>query len=139
MAPDFTLPNAQQQPIALSSLRGKVVLLNFWATWCGPCQEEMPSLEALYGRYKDKDFVVVGVSLDEEGWSAIQDFTKHIPVSFPILLDTQQAISDLYQVYRIPETYLIDPSGKIIDKFVGPQDYDKEVFYRKVERALPPH
>lgn len=139
MAPDFSLQNAQQQAIALSSLRGKAVLLNFWATWCGPCQEEMPSLEALYRRYQDKDFVVVGVSLDEEGWPAIEDFTKRIPVSFPILLDAQQLISDLYQVYRIPETYLIDPSGKIVDKFVGPQDYDKDVFYGKVERALPQH
>ena len=139
MAPDFTLPNAQQQAVSLSSLRGKVVLLNFWATWCGPCQGEMPSLEALYRRYQDKDFVVVGVSLDEEGWPAIQEFTKQIPVSFPILLDAQQMISDLYQVYRIPETYLIDSGGKIVDKFVGPQDYDKEVFYRKVERALSQH
>jgi len=136
-APEFTLKDAQQRDIPLASLRGKVVLLNFWATWCGPCQEEMPSLEALYQRYKDKGFVVVGVSLDEEGWPAIEAFTKRIPVSFPVLLDAQQATSDLYQVYRIPETYLIDPSGKIVDKFVGPQNYDKEIFYKKVERYLP--
>ena len=136
-APEFTLKDSKQQEVPLASLRGKVVLLNFWATWCGPCQEEMPSLEALYQRYKDKGFVVLGVSLDEEGWPAIEDFTKRIPVNFPILLDAQQATSDLYQVYRIPETYLIDSSGKIVDKFVGPQDYDKEIFYKKVERYLP--
>lgn len=137
LAPEFTLRDGKQQEVPLASLRGKAVLLNFWATWCGPCQEEMPSLEALYQRYKDKGFVVLGVSLDDEGWPAIEEFTKRIPISFPILLDAQQAISDLYQVYRIPETYLIDPSGKIVDKFVGPQDYDKEIFYKKVERHLP--
>jgi len=137
LAPGFTLQNRQQQSIALSSFRGKAVLLNFWATWCGPCQQEMPSLEALYQRYHDRDFVVLGVSLDEEGWKAVEDFTQQVSVSFLIVLDQAQSVSDIYQVYKIPETYLINPQGKIVDKFVGPQNYDQEIFYQKIERVLP--
>jgi peroxiredoxin len=138
LAPEFTLEDLTSSQVSLTDLRGKVVLLNFWATWCGPCQEEMPSLESLYRRYQDKNFVVLGVSLDEEGWAAIDAFTKRIPVTFPILLDAKQATSDLYQVYRIPETYLIDTNGQIVDKFVGPQNYDREIFFKKVEKYLPP-
>ncbi|HCU23854.1 MAG TPA: hypothetical protein DF383_02460 [Deltaproteobacteria bacterium] len=137
-APDFSLSDRRGQSTTLSEFRGKVVLLNFWATWCGPCQHEMPSLEALYERYREKNFVVLGVSLDEEGWVAIDAFLKQVPVQFPILLDSVQKTSELYQVYRIPETYLIDAQGKIVDKFVGPQDYDQDLFYKKIERFLPP-
>lgn len=136
IAPDFTLPGRDDQPTSLGSFRGRTVLLNFWATWCGPCQQEMPSLEALYQRYKDRGFVILGVSLDEEGWPVVEDFLKRVPVNFPLLLDSAQAVSDAYQIYRIPETYLIDAEGRILDKFVGPQDYNQEIFYRKVERAL---
>ncbi|MGH7828969.1 MAG: TlpA disulfide reductase family protein, partial [Candidatus Binatia bacterium] len=84
IAPDFTLEDRQKNPVSLSSLRGKAVLLNFWASWCGPCLQEMPSIEALYRRYKDKGFVVLGVSLDEEGWKAVGEFLKQVSVSFPI-------------------------------------------------------
>ncbi|HKY63036.1 MAG TPA: TlpA disulfide reductase family protein [bacterium] len=135
-APDFTLPGRDGKPVSLASFRGRPVLLNFWATWCGPCQQEMPSLEALYQRYKDRGFVILGVSLDEEGWPVVEDFLKRVPVDFPLLLDSAQAVSDAYQIYRIPETYLIDAEGKIVDKFVGPQDYNQEIFYKKVERTL---
>jgi peroxiredoxin len=136
MAPDFSLPAQDGKSVALSSYRGKTVLLNFWATWCGPCQQEMPSLEALYQRFKNRGFVIVGVSLDEEGWPVVQEFLQRVPVTFPLLLDAVQSVSDTYQIFRIPETYLIDAEGKIVDKFVGPQDYNQEIFYRKIERAL---
>lgn len=135
-APDFTLPARDGKPTALSSFRGKTVLLNFWATWCGPCQQEMPSLEALYQRYKDRNFVIVGVSLDEEGWSVVDGFLQRVAVTFPLLLDTAQSVSDAYQIFRIPESYLIDETGLIVDKFVGPQDYNQDIFFKKVERAL---
>lgn len=135
-APEFTLPAPDGKQTKLSSFRGKNVLLNFWATWCGPCQQEMPSLEALYQRYKDQGFVIVGVSLDEEGWPVVDGFLKRVPVNFPLLLDVSQSVSDTYQIFRIPESYLIDETGLIIDKFVGPQDYNQDIFYKKVERAL---
>jgi len=137
MAPDFSAQDRQAKATSLASFRGKAVLLNFWATWCAPCQHEMPSLEALYQRYRDKGFVVLGLSLDEEGWGAIDGFLRQVPVQFPILLDQAQKVSEAYQVYRIPETYLIDADGKIVDKFVGPQDYNQDLFYKKVERHLP--
>ncbi len=136
-APSFELPDMEGKPISLQALRGKAVLLNFWATWCGPCQYEMPSLESLYQKYKDRGFVVLGVSLDEEGWAPIREFLKHVPVNFPLVNDQAQKVNELYEIYRIPETYLIDPKGIIADKIVGPQDYNAEVFHQKVERLLP--
>ena len=136
LAPDFSLKNQAGQTVKLSSFQGKPVLLNFWATWCGPCQSEMPSLEALYQKYKDKNFVVLGVSLDEDGWPAIQEFLKQVPVTFPILNDNGETISELYHTFRIPESYLIDASGKISDKIVGPQDYTQPIFSEKIERLI---
>ncbi len=137
MAPNFTLEDLQHQSLSLESFRGKAILLNFWATWCGPCQMEMPSLESLYEKYRNRGFVVLGVSVDEEGWSAIQDFLKQVQISFPIVNDKNQDVSELYQTYRVPETYLIDSHGKIVSKFVGPQDYNREFFFKKVEGILP--
>jgi len=136
-APGFSLPDRDQKNISLNDLKGKAVLLNFWATWCGPCQSEMPSIEALYQRYRDKGFVVLAVSLDEGGWPDIKNFMKQIPLSFPIVNDSKQKVGDLYQTTGIPETYLIDTEGKITDKFVGPQNYDQEIFFKKVEGLLP--
>lgn len=137
VAPAFSLEDSQGQALNLESLRGKVVMLNFWATWCAPCRYEMPSLEALYQKYKDHDFVVVGVSIDEEGWKAVEAFLNIVPVTFPILLDKEMRVSELYETYRVPESYLIDPQGIIVAKFVGPQNYNQEVFFRQVERHLP--
>lgn len=137
LAPEFTLPDDHGQNISLRSLRGKAVLLNFWASWCGPCQYEMPSIEALYQKFKDRGLVVLGVSLDEEGWPSVREFLQQVPVSFPIVNDKNQAVSELYETYRVPETYLLDLEGKIVDKIVGPQDYNQEVFFKKVERILP--
>jgi peroxiredoxin len=97
----------------------------------------MPSIEALYQKFKDRGFVVLGVSLDEEGWPAIQSFLNEIKISFPIINDKDQSVSELYQTFRVPETYLIDTQGKIVSKIVGPQDYNQEVFFQKVERLLP--
>ncbi len=135
-APIFSLENAEGKLIALESLKGKVVLLNFWASWCGPCRQEMPSLDALYQKFKDQNFVVLGVSVDEGGWGPVKSFLQEFPVSFPVLLDTDQKATELYQIFRVPETYLIDTQGKIVGKIVGPQDYDQPLFYNKIEKLL---
>jgi peroxiredoxin len=137
LAPDFQLPALAGGDQSLASYRGKAVILNFWATWCEPCRQEMPSLEALYQRYKDRGLVVVGVSVDEDEWDSIREFLKLVPVTFPILLDKEQKVTELYETFRIPETYFINPQGEVAGKVVGPQDYDEEVFYKKVERILP--
>lgn len=136
-APTFSLPSLEGEELSLEDFRGKAILLNFWATWCGPCRYEMPSLEALYQKYKDQGLVVLGISVDEEGWKPIREFLKVVPVSFPIVLDKDQRVTEAYETYRVPETYFIDPEGKVAGKVVGPQDFHQDVFYKKVERILP--
>ncbi len=138
LAPDFQLKDKNGNAISLQSYRGKVVVLNFWATWCQPCRHEMPSLEALYKKYQTQNFVVLGVSLDEEGWSQINQFSSKFKISFPILLDSEMKVSELYQTYMIPETFLIDSSGKIVDQFTGPQSFNSPVFFEKIEALLSP-
>ena len=135
-AADFTLQDASAQPHRLSDYRGKVVLLNFWASWCGPCRQEMPSLETFYQRYQNRGLVVLGVSVDEDGWDAIRSFLNRVPVSVPILLDETQQVSELYRSFQIPESYLIDARGMVRAKWVGPQTFEGEVFSRRVEELL---
>ncbi len=135
-APIFNLEDTNGARISLESLKGKVVLLNFWASWCGPCRQEMPSLEALYQKFKDREFVVLGLSVDEGGWGPVKSFLQEFPVSFPVLLDADQKATELYEIVRVPETYLINPQGKIVGKIVGPQDYNQPLFYNKIEKLL---
>lgn len=124
MAPDFTLTNMQGERVSLSQYRGKVVLLNFWASWCPPCRAEMPSMEKLYQRMKDSDFVLLAVNGEKNGHAAVQNFIKEIPVSFPILLDEARTAANLYRVYSLPQTYIIDPYGKIVQQVTGGMDWN---------------
>jgi len=110
VAPDFTLKSKSGKNIKLSEHRGDVIMINFWASWCGPCRQEMPALEQLYKRYKDLGFVILGVNIDEDSNKAISMLNK-IPVSFPILFDNNKKISDLYDVKAMPTTYLVDRNG----------------------------
>lgn len=135
-APKISFRDQNGKLVSLEDFRGKAVLMNFWATWCGPCRSEMPSLDKLYQKFADRGFVVLGVSVDEEGWDSIKQFLDVVPVTFPIVLDEGKAI-EAYEVFRIPETYLIDPEGKIAGRISGPQDYNQALFYNKVERLLP--
>ncbi len=136
VAPDFTLLNRSSQKISLSDLRGKVVLVNFWATWCGPCVSEMESLEKLHQHFQGQAFEVVAISLDEEGWKAIDLFLKKIPVTFIILLDSDFSIANQYGTYRLPESYLIDQNGKIVEKILGAQDWMEQRIVKKIEKIL---
>ena len=137
LALEFTLPDQNNNKVSLSGLRGKVVLLNFWASWCGPCLSEMGSLEKLYQHFKGKPFEILAVSLDEEGWKAIGAFLKKTPVTFPILLDSDFKTSEQYGTYRLPETYLINPQGQIMEKIVGPQSWDDSRWSQKIEALFP--
>lgn len=123
-APDFTLTDMQGEAVSLSQYRGKVILLNFWAGWCPPCRAEMPSMEKLYRQLKDRDFVILAVNVEEGGRAAVQDFTREIPVSFPILLDTAQTVSRLYRVRGLPQSYIIDREGKIVQQVTGGMDWN---------------
>ncbi len=111
-APDFTLKNRNGENIKLSELRGEVVMVNFWASWCAPCRQEMPLLEELHDRYGDMGFTLLGVNVEEDS-SAALDLLKEIPVTFPILLDTSNSVSKRYNVVAMPSTVILDRDGKV--------------------------
>ena len=112
VAPDFTLRGADGRNVRLDELRGQVVLVNFWATWCGPCREEMPRLDALYQKYRKSGFVLLGVNVDDDPRIALATATK-LNVSFPVLLDTDKKVSKLYDLNTMPSTIVIDRDGKM--------------------------
>ena len=111
-APDFTLMNQSGEPVSLSELRGQVVMINFWASWCAPCREEMPLLEQIHQRYEPLGFTLLGVNVEENSADA-ENWLKDRPVSFPILFDPQNGVSKLYDVVAMPSTVLIDRSGNV--------------------------
>jgi peroxiredoxin len=111
-APAFSLQARAGGSGALGDLAGQVVMVNFWATWCGPCREEMPHLEALYQRYSDLGFTLLGVNVEEDA-SGADKFLAETPVSFPILFDPANEVSRLYEVIAMPSTVLIDRSGQL--------------------------
>jgi len=109
---DFTLSDLQGNSWHLRDLRGKVVLVNFWATWCPPCRKEMPDLQALYDKYKDHGFVVVSIS-DEEA-AKVQPFIAERKITYPVLLDPGRKVNDLFQVEGIPKSFIYDRKGKLV-------------------------
>ena len=109
---DFTLSDLQGKPWHLLDLRGKVVLVNFWATWCPPCRKEMPDLDALYNRFKDQGFIVLAIS-DEEAAKVSPYLAEH-KVSYPVLLDPGRKVNDLFIVEGIPKSFVYDRSGKMV-------------------------
>ncbi|RMH43111.1 MAG: TlpA family protein disulfide reductase [Gammaproteobacteria bacterium] len=111
-APDFTLPSRAGKNIRLAELRGNIILLNFWASWCGPCREEMPKLEALHQKYKDLGVKIVGVNLDTERPQS-EPLLKDTGVTFTILFDTEGKVGEMFKVETMPSTYLIDRDGRI--------------------------
>ncbi len=133
-APDFTLPVRGGGSKTLSALQGEVVMLNFWATWCPPCRQEMPLLDQLYQRYSSLGFSLLGVNVEQEN-RLIDRFLGDVPVSFPILLDTTEAVGKLYEVAAMPTTVLIDRQGQMREHFFGykPGDENK---YQDAVRAL---
>lgn len=122
-APDFSLDSLLGEKVQLKSLKGKVIFLNFWATWCGPCKEEMPSVEALYQGFKEQDFVFLTISLDYEGGKIVKKFMEKYRYGFPVLFDPTSKILQLFQVSRIPATVIIDRGGRMIGRVIGPRDW----------------
>jgi peroxiredoxin len=112
VAPDFTLRGSDGRNVRLDELRGQVVLVNFWATWCGPCREEMPRLDTLYQKYHKSGFVLLGVNVDDDPHTALATAAK-LGVSFPVLLDTDKKVSKLYDLNTMPSTIVIDRDGKV--------------------------
>ena len=112
VAPDFVLRSATGENLRLSEYRGDVVLINFWATWCGPCRQEMPLLDDLYGRYQRVGFNLLGVNIDEDSRRAMQ-MVQELGVNFPVLFDENKEVSKLYEVEAMPVTILVDREGVV--------------------------
>lgn len=129
LAPDFELVGLDGTPVRLSEWRGRPLLVNFWATWCGPCRQEMPLLQAAAERYADQGLVVVGVDVGEPA-EAVADYARGLGIQFPILLDSTQDVSDLYRVYGLPTSFFLDRQGVVDFHLIGPLDA------RTLERQL---
>lgn len=111
-APDFALKSAGGQNLRLSEYRGEVVMINFWATWCGPCRQEMPLLDELYDRYQRVGFRLLGVNIDDNRQQAMR-MAEELDVSFPVLFDSDKAVSEQYRVEAMPVTVLVDRNGTV--------------------------
>lgn len=129
-APDFTLPGLDGQDVRLSDYRGKVVLVNFWGTWCEPCKEETPALQQVYEKLGDQGLVIIGIDLQNqersgaEGIDDVRSFTERYGVTYPIALDVKGEVARAFQIYPIPTSYFIDPSGTI--RYVRPSTVTAE-------------
>lgn len=111
-APDFALKSSTGENLRLSEYRGDVVMINFWATWCGPCRQEMPLLDDLYSRYQRVGFKLLGVNIDDDSRRAME-MIEDLGVKFPVLFDERKDVSKLYQVEAMPVTVLVDRTGKV--------------------------
>lgn len=136
VAPVFELKDLEGKKVSLTDFKGKVILLNFWATWCAPCKAEMPSLENLYSNLKSKGLVVIGVAVDNSE-KTVSSFIKEKGITFPILLDKGKEVSfDDYGVIGLPVTFLIDKKGIIVDKVFGERQWDSVEIKEKIKRLL---
>ena len=118
-APNFELMDLSGKKAQLSDFTGKVVILDFWATWCGPCRAEVPDLVRLQSKYRDKGLLVVGLSLDAEGASAVKPFAEEFNVNYPMLLANADTARRFGGIIGIPTTFVLDRQGRIVKKFMG--------------------
>lgn len=127
--PNFAFPDINGKQISLSDHRGKVVLVNVWATWCPPCRQEMPSMQRLYEKFKGENLEILAVSIDSEGGEAVAPFMRKMHLTFPALLDPEETIIPLYGITGVPESFIIDKDGILVEKIVGPINWaTPEVF-----------
>jgi len=118
-APDFTLKDSEGKTVRLSDYKGKVVLLDFWATWCGPCRIEIPWFMEMQRKNRDKGFEVLGVSMDDEGWDVVRPFLKDLSVNYRVMIGNDSTAQEYGGVDSLPTTFLIDRDGKIAAVHVG--------------------
>lgn len=129
-APNFKLKTIDGKTIELSKLKGKTVVVNFWATWCGPCRAEIPGFIQVYDKYKSKGLEIVGISLDQGGWSDVKPFVKKYGIPYPIVLGNQQVARAYGNIDAIPTTFIVDKNGSIVDRHLGymkEEDFENKI------------
>jgi len=134
-APDFTLKSNSGKNLQLSDFRGQIVLINFWATWCGPCRQEMPKLNEIHKRYQRAGVTVLGVNVEDDS-NLADDFLSKNPVDFPILYDTTSKVSELYKVDAMPYTVLVDADGEMFYLHRGYKAGDEKAYTRRIKSGL---
>jgi thiol-disulfide isomerase/thioredoxin len=122
---EFRLNDVNGRQVSISEFRGKIVFLNFWTTWCPPCRIEMPSMEKLHQKFKNKDFAMVTINLQESA-TQVKAFFKEYKLTFTALLDTSGEVGTSFRLYQIPTTFILDKKGRIIGKAVGPREWDSK-------------
>jgi len=136
IAPDFRVKNLRGGAMTLSEHRGRVVLINFWATWCEPCRTEMPSMEALYRSQRQHDFEILAISIDTSGAPPVRQYVEQFGFSFPALLDDNFQVNDLYQVRVAPTSILIDRQGRVVARIPGAKDWNSPDMRARIERLI---
>jgi peroxiredoxin len=134
-APPFTLTEIGGQSASLSQYKGQVVMLNFWATWCGPCQQEMPLLDQMYKKYKPAGFTLIGVNVDKDA-PPVRQLLERKPVSFPVLLDPASQVSKAYHVDEMPSTVLIDRKGNVRFLHRGYKPGDENEYQDRIRQLI---
>ncbi|TES86015.1 TlpA family protein disulfide reductase [Candidatus Aerophobetes bacterium] len=134
-AEDFTLKTLKGGTVSLKDYRGRLIFLNFWATWCGPCRAEMPSMQRLWEEFKEEDFVILAINIQEES-KLVSSFMNERGLSFPVLLDEKGKVARSYGIRGIPTTFFLNPEGEIIGKAVGARDWDSEESFQLIEELL---
>jgi peroxiredoxin len=135
-APDFTFPGMDGKMVSLSDFKGKVVLVNIWATWCPSCVDEMPSMEKLYQKLKGEDFEILAVSIDSLGEKVVAPFMKKYKLTFPALIDSAGAIRMGYRTTGVPESFIIDKDGMLVKKIIGSLDWTKPEILHLFQRLI---
>jgi peroxiredoxin len=133
-APNFSLQTQNGKAIELSKLKGKVVLVNFWATWCPPCRAEIPDFIEVYNTYKSKGFEIVGIALDEDGWSKVAPYIEKVKMNYPVVLGTAKVVQQYGGIEAIPTTFIVDKKGYIVASQVGL--VSKELLEQKLKSLL---
>ena len=133
-APDFTLRNGDGESYSLSDFKGKMVILNFWATWCPPCKKEIPDFIELYKKYEDKGLVILGVSVDQGGWLVTKEFMDKSQITYPIVMANRDVVYQYGGIKSIPTTYIINQKGRIAGQFTGYRE--KQVWEEQIIKIL---